>query len=207
LTAKDETMHDTLPHIGQWRPRRAGRWATVLIAVGLLTVACGGSPPKPGVANIGPSQSASPSAAPKDAKAAGLAYSRCMRSHGLKNFPDPDSNGGITINGKPGDGLDPNSPTMKAAQQACKSLRPEPTAQEKSQMRANGLKYAKCMRANGLKDFPDPSADGGIQIQMKPGSDLDPKSPKFQAADKACKKFQPAAPGGDKGGNNVEGGS
>jgi hypothetical protein len=37
-----------------------------------------------------------------------------MREHGVPNFPDPDENGGFALGG-----LDPDSPTMKAAEQAC----------------------------------------------------------------------------------------
>jgi len=49
----------------------------------------------------------------------GLALSRCMRAHGITNFPDPTSNGnGIGIN-LGSAGIDPNSPQYRAAQQAC----------------------------------------------------------------------------------------
>lgn len=57
------------------------------------------------------------------AERAALAFSRCMRAHGVANFPDPQfktgSGGlGIRIGGRSG-GLDPNSPIFRAAQQAC----------------------------------------------------------------------------------------
>jgi hypothetical protein len=48
-----------------------------------------------------------------------------MRSHGLANFPDPQTSGngiGLTI-GK-NSGIDPNSPQFKSAQHACQSLLP-----------------------------------------------------------------------------------
>jgi hypothetical protein len=59
------------------------------------------------------------------------------------------------------------------------------------------VKYSACMRANGAPSFPDP-VDGRLQLQVKPGSDLDPNSPTFQAAQKACKSLEPA--GVSKGG-------
>ena len=43
--------------------------------------------------------------------------SKCMREHGLPDFPDPDENGGIRINGD--SGLDPNDPKFKEAEKAC----------------------------------------------------------------------------------------
>jgi hypothetical protein len=57
-------------------------------------------------------------------RAQALAMSRCMRSHGVPNFPDPQfSNGGagfgIRLNGS---GLDPNSPAFQAAQKTCGSI-------------------------------------------------------------------------------------
>jgi hypothetical protein len=52
------------------------------------------------------------------------------------------------------------------------------------------IKYAQCMRTHGVPDFPDP-VDGGFHITSGPGSDLDPGSPQFTAADKACAAFSP----------------
>jgi hypothetical protein len=52
-----------------------------------------------------------------------LAFSACMRSHGLKDFPDPSS-GGLRIRVQPGSDLDPNNPTFRNAQQACQKYLP-----------------------------------------------------------------------------------
>jgi hypothetical protein len=60
-----------------------------------------------------------------------------------------------------------------------------------------GLKFAGCMRAHGVPNFPDPSAAGGINIA--PGSGLNPQSPAFQAAQRACGRLLPAGgPGAHK---------
>jgi hypothetical protein len=56
------------------------------------------------------------------AKAAAIAFSKCMRSHGIHDFPDPTFSGDnvrISLNGGPGSDLDPNAPAFKAAQTAC----------------------------------------------------------------------------------------
>jgi hypothetical protein len=56
-----------------------------------------------------------------------LAFSSCMRKHGVPDFPDPTFSGGgigVRINGKPGSDLNLNSPTFQAAQQACQGLLP-----------------------------------------------------------------------------------
>ena len=51
------------------------------------------------------------------------------------------------------------------------------------------LKFSQCMRANGVPNFPDPGAGGGIQIPI--GSALKPQSPAFQAAQQKCRKLLP----------------
>ena len=42
------------------------------------------------------------------------------------------------------------------------------------------LAFARCMRAHGVSDFPDPNGNGTIQINSVSGSDLDPQSSAFQ---------------------------
>ena len=56
------------------------------------------------------------------------------------------------------------------------------------------LKFASCMRVNGVPNFPDPSSSG--EIQIAPGSGLNPQSPAFEAAQKRCGKL---LPGGNPG--------
>jgi hypothetical protein len=58
---------------------------------------------------------------------------------------------------------------------------------------ASSLAHAQCMRSHGVPDFPDP---GPIQINVKDHPDLDPTSPLFVAAQKACLSL---APGGTAG--------
>ena len=54
------------------------------------------------------------------------------------------------------------------------------------------IKFAGCMRAHGVPNFPDPSG-GGIHIQV--GSGINPQSPAFQAAQTACAKLLPGGLG------------
>jgi hypothetical protein len=53
------------------------------------------------------------------ARAQALKYSRCMRAHGISDFPDPNSQGGIALQPKPGGDLDPNNPQFQTANKAC----------------------------------------------------------------------------------------
>lgn len=188
-------MHDDAKHISDPRPasrlRRAGPVIAGLIATGLLVMACG-----EGSSTSTPGQPASSGSK----KAGALAYSKCMRSHGVAAFPDPNSKGEISLNATPENGLDFESPTMKSAMQACKSLEPVGTAAEQRENQAQGLKFAQCMRSHGVPTFPDPKAGGGMHTEEQSGREtqgsqgVDPDSPQFKAAEQACRSL---APGGE----------
>jgi hypothetical protein len=78
--------------------------------------------------------------------------------------------------------------------QTCRKLLPNggvPTPAEQAQAKVQLLKLSACMRSHGLANFPEPNAQGGLQINSSSG--LNPNSPQFQAAQKACASF---APGG-----------
>jgi hypothetical protein len=126
----------------------------------------------------------------------GAKFSACMRKHGVTNFPDPNGQGVITFGS--GTGIDPNSPAFQSARTTCQKLLPnggQPTPAQQAQQQKQLLALSACMRAHGIKDFPDPSG-GGLQLRGGPGSDLDPSNPTFQKAQQACQKdlpFKPAA--------------
>jgi len=54
------------------------------------------------------------------------------------------------------------------------------------------IAYAKCMRSNGVPNFPDPNADGGFLFHTRAGL-ID--SPLFKAARAKCHKLLPEGPG------------
>jgi hypothetical protein len=122
---------------------------------------------------------------------AGAKFSACMRKHGVTSFPDPNGQGVITIHS--GMGIDPGSPAFTSARTACEKLLPnggQPTPAQLAQHQQQMLAFSACMRAHGLKDFPDPS-NGGLQIHSHPGSDLNPNNPTFQKAQQACQGHLP----------------
>lgn len=141
-----------------------------------------------------------------------LKYSQCMRSHGVPNFPDPSANGAIGIQGGPNssNGLNPNSAQFKAADRACRHLLPnggQPSAAQKQQFLSQALKFSQCMRSHGFPNFPDPtSSGGGVSLKISPSSGIDPRSPQFQSAQKACSHFLPGTvqSGSPSGGANGE---
>jgi len=137
---------------------------------------------------------------------AALAFSQCMRAHGVADFPDPSANGQIDISGGSNSDLNPNNPTFQKAQNACQSKLPKPSPAQQAQALKSALKMAECMRAHGITDFPDPqSGHGGrisISINGSSGSDLNPNNPAFQAAQKVC---MPNAPIPSKQGSSGSG--
>jgi len=189
---------------------------SALLAVVALTAAgCGGGGKSPGVASVaasttptttattpsGPGPSVKGFGGPGGSQfqiamntgnaADGAKFSACMRKHGVTNFPDPNGQGVITIHS--GMGIDPGSPAYQSAQSTCRKLLPnggQPTPAQQAQRQQQMLAYSACMRAHGIKDFPDPS-NGGIQLRVSPGSDLDPNNPTFQKAQQACQKDLP----------------
>lgn len=182
------------------RPARLSRWPALLapmigtLAAGTVLVAgCAQGSSGPGVASVGSAAASSTSGTSSTSnRASALAYAQCMRSHGVPRFPDPDSNGHLGAAGGPGSGVDPQSTQYQAATQACRSLMPGQSGPHFSPNRAQNLKFAQCMRAHRISDFPDPNPDGTFGS----GGNLDPNSPQYQAANNACKHYLAQQPGG-----------
>jgi hypothetical protein len=64
--------------------------------------------------------------------------------------------------------------------------------------RDKAARFAECMRDNGVSEFPDPDASGGLTIDgVLNGSSLDPSAPEWKEAVSACKDLQPPGFTGD----------
>jgi len=175
-------------HQGRRRARRrAGLLAAALACLALLAAACSSS----ASSGTGAGQTGG------SAKQSALAFSRCMRAHGITAFPDPNAQGQLSLNAGPGTGINPSSPQYKAANNACRRLMPPMSLSpaQQAKIKAGNLKYARCMRAHGISDFPDPNSQGQLQVKARPGGDLDPNNPLYKAADKACKSLMPGGGG------------
>jgi hypothetical protein len=132
-----------------------------------------------------PSSGANPTAS-ASSSADPVQFAKCMREHGMTWFADPGSEGKAT----PPPNVDETE--LDAARQACQKYAGgaaaagpslDPAVMEKL------LQYSKCMRENGLPDFPDMPTDGSGISLSKLG--IDPKSPTFQAAQGKCKDKLP----------------
>jgi len=149
----------------------------------------------------GPKAPSSPTAPATPDKDRALKFSQCMRQHGLAWFPDPDSSGRMAVSV-------PNGTDQKkfdAASEACKQYAPAGPAQGKVDPQAleQMRQLAKCMRENGVPNFPDPGADGSISLD-KSKLGTGPGDPTFDKADAACSKYQP--PGAKRGTSTTGGG-
>ncbi|MDQ1496247.1 MAG: hypothetical protein QOG69_2730 [Actinomycetota bacterium] len=59
--------------------------------------------------------------------------------------------------------------------------------------RAKAVKFAECMRTNGVSAFPDPDASGALTIDaVANGSSVDTSSAAFKQAHSACKGLEPS---------------
>ena len=200
----DTRMRTRMP-AGLTGPRSLGI-LTGAAVMAVLVASCGGSSGNgPGVASLGTTTTVK--ATSSSAQGDPLKYSQCMRAHGVPDFPDPGAGGKLQISIHPGSDLDPQSAVFQAAQRACASLRPRPSAAQQQQAAAQALQFAQCMRAHGITNFPDPSTSGGgISIQIKGGTNLDPNSPLFQSAQNACQKYLPGKAQGGTSLNTTGGG-
>jgi hypothetical protein len=162
--------------------------AAVVLAAGALAVtACGEEEASGGSSSGGDRQS--------QARDAMLDYARCMRDNGI-DMPDPQFDGGRITQRGPEERVSPEK--LRQAEEACKEhqekIEPPELSEEQSQeMQEAALAHARCMREQGIENFPDPTfdEDGGAQIRIGPGTGLDPDDPDFQEAQKACEDEMP----------------
>ncbi len=162
-------------------PRRLTNRLMIAAVAGAAMIAlggCGGD--KPGA-------TASSSASPvtnDDARTAWLDVAKCMRSNGYPDFPDPQQNEfGVWDVSVPLDGSVPApcDPLIRKAKTGSRGLSAL-TAEEMNKLR----QYAKCMRENGLQNFPDPDEQGNFGSMAQFEGD-----PNYAKAQNACKQFAP----------------
>ena len=177
---REEKAHNDRIPARLWR--RTGFLGSALLSLVVIATACSGGSPGPSVAGGGSSSSPTPSASGNPGTDA-LAYSQCMRDHGVPDFPDPDANGAVND-----PQLEESSAVLAQAQNACEDLSPEGEPADGGGQAAKAevaLAYAQCMRDHGISGFPDPEYSGGGWVIPKNG-EYDPLDPAVQEADEAC---------------------
>lgn len=191
---------------GTAKHRRAAGLAVVAVAAAVLFAGCGGAK-APAVASLATTTSSRTAGSSSSGNGGVQAsanpgellvkWAACMRSHGDSNQADPTIDahkvihipwnssvpGGYDGTNKGGHGN--NGPGqycrnyLAKAQSALQAGRPQ--AQPST---AQLERFSKCMRANGISSFPDPTANG-LQINR---ADMNPNNPAFQRASKLCSR-------------------
>jgi hypothetical protein len=165
-----------LSGVGETGPVRTLLIAVASACCALALAACGGS------GSLG-------SGSGSNGKALAIEFANCMRAHGVPQFPDPGQAAGNVV--------DVQAPAVKSAEETCDKLEPnnpEPAGPSESRKLA-AVRFARCMRAHGVPNFPDPTRSqpsgntpaidlGGIFFVLGPGLDLG--SPAIRSASSSC---------------------
>ena len=162
-----------------WRwPVRTAVTIAVTAVLALSVAACSGSGHTPSAGSAttpaaGGSAGASGSTGSTTTPSA-VAYSACMRTHGVPAFPDPDPANGQVPKSR-SDSLGVSAAQFQAAQSACQHLYPDNGSLDQrtrdcmltdncpqalvQQLLAVERQLARCLRAHGVPDWPDPIVD------------------------------------------------
>jgi hypothetical protein len=116
-------------------------WALMVVA--LITVGCGSN---------APSESGGGAHKKLTARDKAVKFAECIRAHGVRDFPDPDAKNQFQY------GVSVTPAVWTRATTACKDLQPPGTlsAKRTTKQQSAALRFAQCVRDNGVKDFPDP---------------------------------------------------
>jgi hypothetical protein len=156
-----------------------------MVALALVVAGCVATPASTGagVSNTAASQSTYTQEA--------LAYARCVRSHGVPNFPDPNADGTFPKANIPAG----SGQKITSANRTCGHLLPARgtgyvvTAKDKQDY----VKAAACMRSHGIRNFPDPVfSEGSGKVNFPIPSSVDSTSATFTSARAVCAKLIPA---------------
>jgi hypothetical protein len=161
----------------------------VIAAFALLAAGCGSGGGSPGVASVASSTAATTTHGTEQGEM--VAFSRCMRAHGVPSFPDPQhfvgGNVKLTVHA-----YGPTNPQVQSAMNACNQLLPDTTSSGPPLTAADRTDYleaAACMRRHGIPNFPDPTfQDNSVQLNT---SVLDKNSPLDVRAVTICRKLIP----------------
>jgi hypothetical protein len=119
-----------------------------LVLVALITAGCSNAPATTVTGDSGTTTSTRDQA---------VKFAECMRANGVKNFPDPSASGDFAIDTVANrSGVDTSSAVFTQARSACKDLEPSGfTGHRRTpEQQQAALKFAQCIRDNGVKDFP-----------------------------------------------------
>ena len=171
---------------------RTLRPAAALAMVALIIAGCGSNPPSE-TGTPSTADTAAPKKVTDQDKAVKLA--ECIRAHGVPHFPDPDAKGEFQF------GIDVTPAVWQKAVHACKALEPPGALSGKRspKQQSAALRFAQCIRENGVKDFPDPvNGEPLINTYKIPSSNRPGGMTILNAAIHKCRTVLGEAVGGQK---------
>jgi hypothetical protein len=118
-----------------------------------------------------------------------------MRSNGIPTFPDPNRSGVLPKSQL--EQIAASNRRYPAAQTACGDLLPngavppgeQPTQVELRKMERDALRFARCIRAHGVPNWPDYTLRGGQPIFDLHRTNIAPNSPEIVAKQVRCKSL------------------
>jgi hypothetical protein len=159
--------------------------AAVAVVVG--AAGCGGNSPSSASSSGAAAGTGGPGAA-------AYQFTACMRKHGVSNFPDPvvkssASGSSVSI------GINPSisgQPAFDTAQKACQHIIGSPgngpdSSSTHRQVKTQALlAFARCLRAHGFPNFPDPDATGQLSEATISKAGINLQTPALLTAGKNC---------------------
>jgi hypothetical protein len=122
-------------------------------------------------------------------------FAECIRAHGVSDFPDPNAKNDFEY------GVSVTPAVWKQATTACKDLQPPGTlsAKRTPKQQSATLRFAQCIRDNGVKDFPDPvNGEPVINTYKIPSSNRPGGMTILNAAIQKCRNVMGEAVGGQR---------
>ena len=167
--------------------RRTVRPLAALAMLAVITAGCGGTRSSTDTASsTGTGGNKNLTARDKAVK-----FTECMRENGVGDFPDPNASGEF-----PSFGISVSPAEWKKALGACKELQPPGSLSAKlsPEQLSTALKFAQCMRENGVQDFPDPGkGDPLVDTTRIPSSSRPGGMSILKAAMRKCGQYASAA--------------
>ncbi len=171
--------------------RRMTAFASVAL-VAVISVGCSDAPQANGAAGA----TATSGSGGTSTREKAVKFAECMRENGVSRFPDPDASGSLTVDAVAnGSSIDTSSAAWNTALRACQDLQPPGftgTGRTAQQQKA-ALKFAQCVRDNGVKDFPDPTPDSALVDTTRIPSTQNGDLSALNAAMRACRGFATSA--------------
>jgi hypothetical protein len=120
-------------------------------------------------------------------------FAACIREHGVRDFPDPNAKGEFVF------GINVSPAVWTKAVDACKDLQPPGSlsAKRTPKQQTASLKFAQCIRDNGVKDFPDPAnGEPLVDTTRIPSTDRNGGMSILNAAMQKCRDVMDTAAAG-----------